>query len=100
MTGLENGEVYTFKILSGEEIVGKVVTSGDGVVVLSNPLSVAPSGGGMGLIPSLFTSDQDKNIELNTNAVAMWAPSAEGIRVKYIEATTGITTASKKIVLG
>lgn len=100
MKNIELGEVYTLKLTSGEELIGKVVSLSDGVLELSNPLAVAPNPQGMGLIPAMFTGDHDKNIALNTNTVTMWAPSADSIRIKYIEATTGITTASKKIVLG
>lgn len=100
MKNIEIGEVYTFKLVSGEELIAKVTGYNDGTLVLSNPLSVAPNAQGMGLIPSMFTADLDKNIELNTNTVTMYAPSAEPIRLKYIEATTGIATTSKKIVLG
>lgn len=100
MKNIEIGEVYTFKLTSGEEVIAKVAAAGEASLQLSNPLSVAPNPQGMGLIPALFTGDHDKNVELNTSAVTMWATSADSIRIKYIEATTGITTASKKIVLG
>lgn len=100
MKDLESGEVYTFKLASGEELIARVVSSSAGNIELSNPLSVAPNPQGMGLIPSMFTADHEKNIQLNTSTVTMYAPSADQIRIKYIEATTGITTSSKKIVLG
>lgn len=100
MKELEVGEVYTFKLFSGEEVVSKVSGFGSTTIELKDPLCVAPNAQGMGLMPALFTADHGKIAVLNTSAVAMWAPSAEPIRVKYIEATTGIATASKKIVLG
>lgn len=100
MKNIELNEVYTLKISSGEEIVAKIVNVDDGVIEISSPLSVAPSHQGMGLVSSVFTADTDKNIMLNTNTVIMYALTADHVRIKYIEATTGITTASKKIVLG
>ncbi len=103
MKNLQIGEVYTFKLSSGEEVIAKV--SGvlgieDGFVEISDPLSVAPNPQGMGLIPGMFTADHDKNVSLNTNMVTMYAPSEDSIKSKYIEATTGITTPSKKLILG
>jgi hypothetical protein len=100
MKNIELNEVYTLKISSGEEVIGKIVGVSDGTLELSNPLSVAPNHQGMGLMPSMFTAEQDKNVMLNTNMVTMYAVTADQVRIKYIEATTGITTASKKIVLG
>jgi hypothetical protein len=100
MKNIETNEVYSFKLSSGEELVAKVVSIGDNTIELSEPLSVAPNAQGMGLIPSMFTSEKDKNITLNTSTVTMYAETADNLRIKYIEATTGITTSSKKIVLG
>jgi hypothetical protein len=48
----------------------------------------------------MFTAEQDKNITLNTNTVSLFAVTADSIRIKYTEMITGITTPSKKIVLG
>ena len=100
MKNIELNEVYTFKLTSGEEVISKVVSINDTTMELSSPLSVAPNPQGMGLMPSMFTAEQDKTVMLNTNMITMYAETADQVRIKYIEATTGITTASKKIVLG
>jgi hypothetical protein len=100
MKNLEINEVYTFKLVSGEEVIGKLVFQESDHLVISHPLSVAPNPQGMGLMPSMFTAEHDKPVELNTNTITMYGETADQIRIKYIEATTGITTASKKIVLG
>lgn len=100
MKNIEIGEVYTFKLSSGEELVSKVLSFDEKNVELSEPLSVAPNAQGMGLIPSMFTAEHDKSVLLNTNTITMYCVTAEGIRSKYIEATTGIATPSKKLILG
>lgn len=97
---IEINEVYTFKITSGEEIISKVVGFEDHYVLLSEPLSVAPNPQGMVLMPSMFTAEHDKIVPLNTNTITMYCVTADPIRIKYIEATTGIATTSKKIVMG
>lgn len=100
MKNIELNEVVTFKLTSGEEVIGKVVAIHEDALELAEPLSVAPNPQGMGLIPSMFTAEQDKNVMLNTNTVTMYCETADQIRMKYIEATTGIATTSKKIILG
>jgi hypothetical protein len=99
---VKTGEVYSFKMSSGEEIIAKVtgVDSAAGTIEIHEPLSLAPSQGGPTLVPSMFTAEQDKNITLNTNTVSLFAVTADSIRIKYTEMITGITTPSKKIVLG
>ena len=100
MKQLETNEVYTFKITSGEEIISKVLSQTENTIVLSDPLSVAPNQHGIGLMPSMFTVDNEKPVELNTNTITMYGVTVDQVRIKYIEATTGITTASKKILVG
>jgi hypothetical protein len=97
---MEIGKVYTFKLNSGEEMIAKVVDVGEGYAMLQDPVSVAPGPQGMGLVPSMFTADPDKNPRLNMSCVAIHAQTDDSVRMKYIEATTGIKVPDKKILVG
>jgi len=97
---MEIGKVYTFKLNSGEEMIAKVVEAGEGYAMLQDPVSVAPGPQGMGLVPSMFTADPDKNPRLNMNCVAISSLTDESVRMKYIEATTGIKVPEKRILVG
>ena len=100
MKQMEQNEIYTLKLISGEEVISKITEIGSDYLILSEPVSVAPQPQGIGLMPSMFTAEKDKTVVLNTRAITMWCETADPVRIKYIEATTGITTTSKKIVLG
>jgi hypothetical protein len=97
---MEIGKVYTFKLNSGEEMIAKVVDTSEGYAMLQDPVSVAPGPQGMGLVPSMFTADPDQNPRLNMNCVAIHSLTDESVRMKYIEATTGIRVPEKKILVG
>lgn len=97
---IKENEVYTFKLTSGEELIAKVTGSDGNFVYLSEPLSVAPGPQGMGLIQSVFTSEEGSKITLNINNVTMFTDTADAIKQKYIETTTGISVPSKKIIMG
>lgn len=97
---MEIGKVYTFKLNSGEEMIAKVMETGEGYALLQDPVSVAPGPQGMGLVPSMFTADPDKNPRLNMHCVAISSLTDENVRMKYIEATTGIRVPDKKIIMG
>ena len=98
---LKTDEIYTFKMNSGEEVVAKVLHSTDAAVTVSHPVSIGPGpGGGLGLVPAMFTFNPDSEVRLNTNSIAMIASTDEGVKTKYIQATTGITVPDKKIILG
>ena len=100
MNNIKANEVYTFKLTSGEELIAKVTDSDDNFVYISEPLSVAPGPQGMGLIQSVFTSEEGAKVTLNIKNVTMFADTAESIKQKYIETTTGISVPSKKLILG
>lgn len=94
------GEVYTFKLTSGEEVVARVVDTDDKYVLLHDPVSVAPGPQGMGLMPSMFTANPKAETRLNTNNVTIYALTEETVKAKYIEATTGLVVPDKKIIMG
>ena len=97
---LEQNQVYTFKMNSGEEMVAKVKQSGGDWITLEEPVSIAPSPQGMGLVPSLFTADPREEIKLNTNSVSLVSKTDDSVKMKYLEATTGIKVPEKKILVG
>ncbi len=97
---LEHNQVYTFKMNSGEEMVAKVRHSGGDWIVLEEPVSIAPGPQGMGLVPSLFTADPREEIKLNTNSVSLVSKTDDSVKMKYLEATTGIKVPEKKILVG
>ena len=97
---LETNQVYTFKMNSGEEMVAKVKHSGEDWIVLEEPVSIAPGPQGMGLVPSLFTADPKEEIRLNTNSVSLVSKTDDSVKMKYLEATTGIKVPDKKIIMG
>jgi hypothetical protein len=97
---LKPNEVYTFKLNSGEELIAKVTQAGGEFIELQEPVSIAPTQQGMQMIPSVFTADPKGIFRLNTSSIAIYANSDDSIKLKYLEATTGIKVPDKKIVLG
>lgn len=97
---MQVGNTYTIKLNSGEELVAKVIEITEKTIVVTDPVSIAPAQGGMQMIPSLFTAEPGANYTLNTNSVAIFAPTEDSIKMKYLEATTGIKVPDKKIILG
>ena len=97
---LEHNQVYTFKLNSGEEMVAKVKQSGGDWIILEEPVSIAPGPQGMGLVPSMFTADPKEKIRLNTSSVSLVSKTDDSVKMKYIEATTGIKVPEMKLILG
>jgi hypothetical protein len=97
---LEPNKVFTFKLNSGEELIAKVVQAGGDFIVIEEPVSIAPTQQGMQMIPSMFTANPKGEFKLNTSSIAMYAETDDSIRMRYLEATTGIKVPDKKLILG
>ena len=97
---IEPNTVYTFKLNSGEELIAKVIQSGGEFIHIEEPVSIAPSQQGMQMIPSIFTADPKGEFRLNTSSVSIYAETEDAVRMKYLEATTGIKVPDKKLILG
>lgn len=96
------GQIYTFKLNSGEELIAKVIDEPkDGLITITEPVSIAPGQKGLQMIPSMFTANPGSDVTLNTHSVSFYADTEDSIKDKYIEATTGIKLPdTKKIILG
>ena len=97
---LNTNQVYTFKLNSGEELIAKVTETAGDFIVIEEPVSIAPTQQGMQMIPSIFTAEPKGEFKLNTNSVAIYAETEDSVRMKYLEATTGIKVPDKKLILG
>jgi hypothetical protein len=96
----EDNQVYTIKLNSGEELIARIKLFENGFIVVDEPVAIAPSKQGMGLVPSMFTADPSAEARINVNSISIYALTEDSIKMKYIEATTGIKVPDKKLILG
>jgi hypothetical protein len=88
--GYQEGDIVSFKLINGDEVVARIVDAGPNGFEITKPCTVMPSPQGMGLIQSLFTADSDVNVVLQKDHVIMHAPSIDQMQKHYIKTTTGI----------
>jgi hypothetical protein len=86
----QEGDIVSFKIVNGEELVAKVVDVDGEHYTLAKPCTIMPGPQGIGMIQSLFTAEQDTNVKLSKQHVILHAPSIDQIQKHYIKTTTGI----------
>ena len=97
---IKNNEIYTFKLNSGEELVTKVVGIESDHYLIDHPVSIAPSQGGVQMIPSAFTLDLGKPARLNISSITMVFETNPDVVTNYRTATSGIVAPEKKILKG
>jgi hypothetical protein len=93
------GDIVSFKLVTGDEIVARIVTVDADSFEVSKPCTVMPSPQGMGLIQSLFTADADVGVQLQKQHVIMHAPAIDAMQKHYIKTTTGIEPVTRGSII-
>lgn len=98
----EVGDVVSFKLVNGDEIVAKLEAENDNEFIISTPLTAIPGPtGGIGLVGSMFTAESDSHAPLSKSQVMLSFKTVEMIADHYRQRTTGIETVRRdsKIIL-
>jgi len=88
--GVSVGEVITFKLTSGEELVAKLTEETDSFYKLSHPQVIGMGPSGPGLMPYLFTVSPDKEIKLSKVTVTVAEATDQQFAKQFLESTSGI----------
>jgi hypothetical protein len=100
MKNIETNTVYSFKLMTGEEIVAKITEILADGYVIEHPILTVISPQGLQMMPALFSSNLEQIVKLNNTAVVMVADTREDVRNSWIQATTGIAPVTKQIITG
>lgn len=91
--GVSVGEVVTLKLVTSEELVGKLVEEASDSYVIERPLTLVMSAKGLGLQPWLFTVDSDKPVRIPKDKVLVIGATLKEMSDNYLAGTTGIALA-------
>jgi hypothetical protein len=91
--GVGIGEVVTLKMVTSEELVGKLVEETDVHYVIERPLTLVMGPKGLGLQPWLFTVDADKPVRIPKDKVVVLGATLKEMSDNYLAGTTGIALA-------
>lgn len=95
-----DNDVVSFKLLNGDEIVGRVLEDNALDWKIERPCTVVPSQKGIMLISTLFTTEPDITVNISKAQVMLHAPTAKQVKDYYIQVTTGIQPVSAAILAG
>ena len=96
---VEVGDLATFKLVNGDEIVGEVVSAVAGEFDVSNPMTVVPSQKGVGLFPSLMTGREKSVVTLKAQHIMMVTLTTDELKPHYTQLVTGIVTAPSGLIV-
>lgn len=91
--GVTEGEVVTIKLVTGEELIGKLVEDGPMYYKINKPMVLTASQQGLGMAPFLFTVNPEKPVRILKSAIMVVEATDKMFSDNYIQGTTGIKLA-------
>jgi len=89
------GDVVTFKLTSGEEIIARITEDRTAEYALNKPMALLNTpNGGLGMMPVPISSNHADPVVLNKHAVAFHCKCEQSLASQYMEKTTGLTLAT------
>jgi len=86
------GDTVSFKLASGEEILGRLEAEDDKTFTLHKPMVLIMQQEGLGLAPFMFSVSPDSKFVLRASSVSCLAKTQDEIGKQYTAQTTGILT--------
>jgi len=87
-------DVMTVRLLTGEEVIGRLVNEDDKGITLSKPVMLGATQKGMGFMPICLSIDDTSEFTFKHFHVMFSSKTRSEIVDAYIKATTGIQLAS------
>lgn len=86
------GEIVSIKLISGEEIIGRLDEDNADFVKLDRPKSVSIGAQGLGMMPFMFLSGSE-TVTIKHNHIIVMVPAEKSAADQYVQGTTGIALA-------
>jgi len=87
------GEINSFKLITGEEIIARMVEDTAFVYTISKPLVLSVTAQGVALTPFLFTAEINGEINIPKTAVVAVAQTDKQTAGQYIKGTSDVQPA-------
>lgn len=91
---IKPNEIVTMKIVTGEEIITKLIAVEEHNYRISKPLVLSLTPQGPAMTPFLLTAELEAEITLPKTSVVALAKTETGTSNQYIKGTTGIEPAT------
>ena len=96
---MQVGEIMAFKLVNGDEVVGKVESFTDTEYILNRPCVVVGGAKSIGLMSAMFSLDVDTAVTVRVEHVMMQCQPVKQMRDHYISVTTGTQPVTGEVVI-
>lgn len=96
INSIKPNDIVSIKIISGDEILAKVIEITDKGIKISKPLQlVIMNQGQVGMLPFMIGTDDDNKMFLSNDKIILMGKARADAAGQYIENTTGIKVPGK-----
>lgn len=88
------GDTVSFKLISGDELIGKYVKEDMTSITISKPLMLAMTPKGPGLAPVMMTVNPEQDFTINKSVIVLQGETVKEIADQYTYQVTGIQPVS------
>ena len=93
------GDVVDIKLMSGEEIISRIIEDRTDTYILNKPMALLNTpNGGLGMMATPIAAALGDPVVLNKHAVALHSKCDQELANQYLEKTTGLVTMSKGLI--
>lgn len=89
-TDYKKGDIVSFKLISGEEVISRLDEETDNTYKLHKPMMLVQGPEGVGLAPFMFSVSADAKFNLLKHSVSCITKTEDNIGKQYTTQTTGI----------
>lgn len=90
----ESGDIISFKLITGEEVIGKYVSEDLSDIKVYQPTMLAMTQKGPAMAPLMITVEPDKEYNIAKSAIILKGHTVKEIADQYTYQTTGIQPVS------
>tara|TARA_B100000424_G_C22768242_1_gene413816 strand:+ start:158 stop:445 length:288 start_codon:yes stop_codon:yes gene_type:complete len=83
--------IVSLKLVTGDEVVGKIVDDSETHLTISKPLTVMMSDKGLAMLPFMISVSADEKVILQKQHCVCTSKPVNEVEKHYIQITTGIT---------
>lgn len=89
--GIQDGDIISLKLNSGEEVVAKLDSQTDTEFKLHNPMVLSMTQQGIGMIPFVITADPEAILSVSKDRAIIATQTRKDAASSYLQQTTGIS---------
>ena len=95
---IKPGNILSFKLVTGEEMVAKVLDFDDKEIEVLKPVVLINTPEGIAMSPALMQTSETERVIINRANIIVTAKTANEVESTYIQMETGIAVPSKNII--